>query len=233
MCFASLSVNGSTISGNKAGGLPGDGGGIFVLGNLALTNSTLSGNKADRSGGGIYQGAGVNATLSNITIAGNTADDDASGGIDNGGGIYQLGTLTVKNSLIAGNKKSSSDNDCFRAAGTLTSLGYNLVETPDPTCAYSAACLSCFGHPGSNDVTNEDPKLAALADNGGATWTQALQSGSPALDKVPNGTNGCGASPLDVDQRGFARPRPTGDSCDMGAYETQSALIYVPTVLRQ
>lgn len=233
MSFASLSVNGSNISGNEAGGAPGDGGGIFILGNLGLTNSTLNGNKADRSGGGIYQGAGVNATLNNVTIANNTADYDASGGIDDGGGIYQLGTVTVKNSLIANNKTSASDNDCFRAGGTLTSQGYNLVEIPDATCEFNAACLSCFGHPGSNDVTSEDPKLAALADNGGPTWTQALQSDSPALDKIPNGTNGCGTSPLDVDQRGLARPRPTGDSCDVGAYETQSGLIYLPTVLRQ
>ncbi len=233
-CFASLSVNGSTISGNKAGGLAADGGGIFGTGNWALTNSTLSGNRADRNGGGMYQGFGVSGTLNNVTIADNTADYDVSGGIDNGGGFYQLGTLIVKNSLIADNKRSTSDNDCYRAAGTLTSQGYNLVENADGTCAYDAVlCVTCFGQPGSNDVTGQDPKLAALADNGGPNWTQALQSGSPALDRIPNGTNGCGTSPLDVDQRGFARPRPTGDSCDTGAYETQSGLIYLPAVLRQ
>ena len=107
------------------------------------------------------------------------------------------------------------------------------MEIPDATCEFNAACLSCFGHPGSNDVTSEDPKLAALADNGGPTWTQALQSGSPAVDKIPDGTNGCGTSPLDVDQRGLPRPRPTGGDCDMGAYEDQSVSIYMPAVLRQ
>jgi hypothetical protein len=112
----------------------------------------------------------------------------------------------------------------------LTSQGYNLVENPDASCT---SCAACFGHAGSNDITGQDPKLAALADNGGPTWTQALQSGSPALDKIPDGTNGCGTSPLDVDQRGFARPRPTGDNCDMGAYETQSGFIYMPALLRQ
>jgi predicted outer membrane repeat protein len=232
---ASLSVNGSTISGNEAKG--GHGGGICGTGDMALTNSTLSGNKVDGSGGGLFKAGGglANVTLSNVTIAGNTADDDGSAAGDTGGGFYQTGagTLTVRNSLIANNKTAASDNDCFRAAGTLTSQGYNLVENANGTCAYNAACPACFGHPVSNDVTSQDPKLAALADNGGPTWTQALQSSSPALDKILDGTNGCGISPLDVDQRGFARPRPTGDSCDMGAYETQSAIIYVPAVLRQ
>ena len=231
---ATLTVNGSTISGNKARGLFGYGGGISSESHLALTNSTLSGNRADESGGGLFKvGGTTSGTLSNVTIADNTADDDGDG-VGNGGGMYRAGTLIVINSLIANNKSSGSNNDCYLAAGTLTSKGYNLVETPDATCAYDAStCLACFGLPGSNDVTGQDAKLAALADNGGSTWTQALQSGSPALDKIPNGTNGCGISPLDVDQRGFTRPRPTGDSCDMGAYETQSALIYVPAVLRQ
>ena len=229
---AALSVNRSTISGNRAQGIAGYGGGIWSQSQLSLTNTTLSGNKADWSGGGLFKLGTGSGTLSNVTVTGNVADDDGDDS-GNGGGISGA-TLIVKNSLVANNKIFASDNDCYLGAGTLASQGYNLVETPGATCTYDAVvCPACFGQPGNNDITGQDPKLAALADNEGPTWTQALQSDSPALDKIPNGTNGCGISPLDVDQRGFARPRPTGDSCDMGAYETQSGLIYLPTVLRQ
>ena len=229
---AALIVNRTTISGNKAQGLFGYGGGIWGESYLTLTNSTLSGNKADWSGGGLYRGGTSSGTLSNVTVASNIADDDGDG-TGNGGGIAGA-TLIVKNSLIANNKVSASNNDCYLAPGTLTSQDYNLVETPGATCIYdSVVCPACFGQPGSDDVTGQDPKLAALADNGGATWTQALQSDSPALDKIPNGTNGCGASPLDRFTLLLIYPFFTADSCDMGAYETQSGFMYMPTVLRQ
>ena len=87
---------------------------------------------------------------------GTTCDGD---GVGNGGGIYQAGTLIVKNSLIANNKIFASNNDCYLSAGTLASQGYNLVETADATCSYDAVlCPACFGQPGSNDVTGQDPK---------------------------------------------------------------------------
>jgi hypothetical protein len=55
-----------------------------------------------------------------------------------------------------------------------------------------------------------DPRLAALADNGGPTQTEALLPGSPAIAAATN----C----PETDQRGFSRP--TG-RCDIGAYEHQ------------
>ncbi|MFQ5409443.1 MAG: choice-of-anchor Q domain-containing protein, partial [Anaerolineales bacterium] len=58
--------------------------------------------------------------------------------------------------------------------------------------------------------------LSALANNGGSTDTHALGSGSPALDQIPNGTNGCGTT-YTTDQRSVARPQ--NSSCDVGSYE--------------
>ena len=56
-----------------------------------------------------------------------------------------------------------------------------------------------------------DPKLGALANNGGSTQTMALLAGSSAID---TGTNtGCPAT----DQRGVTRPQ--GPRCDIGAFE--------------
>ncbi len=58
-----------------------------------------------------------------------------------------------------------------------------------------------------------DPKLAALADNGGPTQTMRLQPASAAIDQVPPSGADC---PM-TDQRGVARPG--GTACDIGAYE--------------
>ncbi|CAA9454347.1 MAG: hypothetical protein AVDCRST_MAG01-01-4978, partial [uncultured Rubrobacteraceae bacterium] len=61
-----------------------------------------------------------------------------------------------------------------------------------------------------------DPRLGSLADNGGPTRTHALLAGSPAIDAVPVGTNGCAAD-FTADQRGVHRP--LGGACDAGSVE--------------
>jgi hypothetical protein len=67
-----------------------------------------------------------------------------------------------------------------------------------------------------------DPLLGPLQDNGGPTFTHALLPGSPALDGIPWGANGCGTTVFS-DQRGQARPQPVGGACDIGAYEVAVA----------
>jgi hypothetical protein len=63
------------------------------------------------------------------------------------------------------------------------------------------------------DTLGGDPLLAALADNGGATRTHALQFGSPAIDAGNN------TVPVSVDQRGSGFRREAGMAADIGAYE--------------
>jgi hypothetical protein len=70
-----------------------------------------------------------------------------------------------------------------------------------------------------NNITNVDPLLAPLADNGGPTMTHALGVGSPAIDQ------GNATGP---DQRGLPRvDNPNvanaagGNGSDIGAFETQ------------
>ena len=70
-------------------------------------------------------------------------------------------------------------------------------------------CL--FNGPG--DRRNANPLLGALRNNGGQTDTQALGSGSPAIDAGL----GCPAT----DQRGVGRP--LGPACDIGAFEAAAA----------
>jgi hypothetical protein len=111
---------------------------------------------------------------------------------------------TLKTSILAGN----SQGNCA-GGGKFTSAGSNL-ESAD-TCGLHA----------NGDLTNTDPKLGPLQDNGGPTTTQALPANSPAVD-AGSCTDVTGA-PVTTDQRGVARPQPAGGKCDIGAYELQAA----------
>src|SRR5207247_10165446 len=82
----------------------------------------------------------------------------------------------------------------------------------------------------TGDLTGVNPHILALADNGGPTNTQALQNSSQAIDRIPNGVNGCQQG-VSVDQRGYPRaggPGKGGTSCDSGAYEFNSTIGPVP-----
>jgi hypothetical protein len=214
-----LTINSSTISDNTAS----FGGGVFCEGGCSLTinNSTISSNEATIAGGGISDSSGANTmNINNSTISNNTAPAGTGGGLDLYGGTT---TTTIKNSIIANSITTAID--CFRANGTLISDGYNLVEAPDATCSFAA----------TGDVTSQDPNLGSLAENGGGTQTHALITGSPAIDQIADGTNGCDAG-TSLDQRGAVRAGQVnpgdhrgGTSCDIGAYEYDS--VETPTAI--
>ena len=63
----------------------------------------------------------------------------------------------------------------------------------------------------AGDHSGVDPKLVPITDNGGPVFTQALLSGSPAIDG--GNAQACPAT----DARGVARPQ--GSVCDIGAFE--------------
>ena len=200
-----LIVTDSTVSGNTGF----NGGGIVNEGStLTLTNSTLSGNQATSSGyggGAIAQWGGSSSAtiINNSTIVSNTAAAASHSGI-----YLRAGKLNIGNSIVAHNGVT---NNVQVDIGTFNSLGYNLTNTSAGT-PFTA----------TTDLTNTDPLLGPLQNNGGSSWTHALLSGSPAIDQIPFGTNGCGTS-ITTDQRGQPRPIPTGGKCDIGAYEVQLA----------
>jgi hypothetical protein len=188
-----LTLTNSTVSGNSTGYR---GGGLFTNGPLTLTNSTVSGNSASH-GGGLYNTHGP-VTLSVSTISGNSASH-------NGGGLASYVPLTLTTSLVANNQ----GGNCA-ANGSLASHGYNLDS--DGSCHLTTP----------TDLPGTDPLLGPLQKNGGPTFTHALLPGSPAIDAIPWGTNGCGTT-LVSDQRWQARPQPAGGHCDIGAYEVEVA----------
>jgi CSLREA domain-containing protein len=212
----------SVVAGNSATSASpaaGNGGGIYVTQFMIALDSTLSGNTATGNGGGLYSGGYTSFVrtniLNNLTIADNVADQDNNGS-GNGGGVYVVLTSTLKmtNTLIAGNQDLGGQApDCF---GTVTSSGYNLIEST----------LGCtISGTATGNITGQSAQLGPLADNGGPTLTHALLSGSPALDTGSPVTPGSGGSACEAaDQRGIARPQ--GFACDIGAYE----LVITPTV---
>ena len=218
-----LIINNSTISGNSTAGLLGGaGGGIFNKGKLSIKNSTINANDGGCCGGGIdnfgklsisnstvglnqsVQGGGIlNAgtlTTNNSTISGNSAANGWGGGIFN-----DYKTVSLQNTIVA---NSPSGGNC---SGPMASNGYNLSS--DNTCNFN----------NTGDLNNTDPVLGPLQNNGGPTQTQALLSGSPAIDAGnPSGCTDGQGHLLKTDQRGAPRPdhEDTG-GCDMGAYERQ------------
>jgi hypothetical protein len=71
--------------------------------------------------------------------------------------------------------------------------------------------------------------LATLGDYDGFTQTHDLPAGNQAFNKIPNGTLGCGTTNT-MDQRN--EPRPALSLCDIGAYELQAILSFLPLILK-
>ena len=122
-----------------------------------------------------------------------------------GGGIFASASAAVliNNSIVARNGETAlaRGRDVY---GTVQSQGYNLIGASNDSSGWIASDILGTA---SDPV---DPRLGALQDNGGATFTQALLPDSPAIaagDPALLGT---------YDQRGVLRQ----GAVDIGAFET-------------
>ncbi len=218
-----------TIMGNTAK----QGGGAFNGQYLTTDSVTFSSNTSTLTGGGLDNGG--NAILNNTTISNNTSAE--------GGGVFNDGTVTFNNSTIYLNTQalflglgemrfrntiianSTSGDNCQKREGvtaTFTSLGNNLDS--GNTCSMLAGV----------DLINANPLLNPLQENDGVTYTHALQSGSPAIDRGDN------PSCMPMDQRGRLRPADGNldgtFTCDIGAFEyngDKPFSVYLPTALKR
>ena len=194
-----LTLDGLTV---QYGATSGDGGGVFNNGRLTVTDSTVSSNSASGKGGGIFDASGYTLTVTNTTLSGNSAAGDG-GGIYNadgsltminstlsgnvgkpGGGINNSGTetLTMINSTLSGN--SANFGGGINNNGSITLNNNIIANNNGGDCGFvgldSTIRNNLFGDDtcasgGSDGNLIGDPLLGALADNGGATQTMALQ----------------------------------------------------------
>jgi CSLREA domain-containing protein len=225
--YGALTVDTTDISENSAH----DGGGIYNGGTLNLTNSLVSGNSAGLNGAALYNdGSASPATLNvtNTTITQNSASY-LSGGIHN----YTGGTLNVTNSTIWGNTTQDFPHHSggIYNEGTSVTLRNTIVaDNHGSQCYDSTNTLHADTHNIDDDGTCDQATqravtaiaLDTLKDNGGATKTLALLTGSVAIDtgddnvcagQVGSPNYGAGGK----DQRGVLRPQLY--HCDVGAYE--------------
>jgi CSLREA domain-containing protein len=198
-----LTITGSTFSGNQAMYSGGKGGAIDNFTNLSIENSTFS-NNTSIVGGGLSNYRG-NVHINNGTFAGNSAS--YGGGINN----FDIGIIYLSNTIIANH---TSGGDC---SGIFIDSGNNLDSDG-----------SCGLDPVNGSLPNTDPLLGPLQDNGGLTWTHALHWNSPAIDAGDN--NQCSAIdqrgvPRPIDGDGDDNP-----VCDMGSYEFNLGQLFVTTL---
>lgn len=207
-----VNFTGSTIHSNNAGDW---GGGVDNQGVMTLVNSTVSSNTALNSPAGINNAGSL--ALTNVTVSANRSNPATAAP---GNGIWQSdtrGTLTMRNTIVAGN---------FGPGGAADDLRGPVVAASDFNIIGSAANLAGITNGTNNNRIGSaaapvDAGLGILLANGGTTPTHALLQNSIAINA---GTNG-GIVPAQ-DQRGIARL----GAVDLGAYEYTG---FQPTWLEQ
>ena len=217
-------IRNSTFNDNLANG---NGGALYLsssgsgatdssLASLDLVNVTISNNRAvEGSGGALYSASwGFASARALVTATHVTAFNNSYAG-DGNFALLVVGqsSLYLKNSILSGSGGISCD---FSASPdtAIEVLGVNNLIF-DTSCGSGAPFR----------LGNPLGVIHTLANNGGATETHALYAGSNALNAVPAGqcTIGNSATVLTTDQRG--ETRPFGASCDVGAFEAQSATL--------
>lgn len=214
----------STLKNSRAGGisaiwglpsynnlecLAAHGGAIYNTGTLTLDQSLLDGFIAEEDGDGIYNEGNLTAinntfnkyTCSTAEAINNHGSTELSFSTLVYSNLVNSGTMTVKNIVVA-----NCTGGCINT-GSFADIGENIAL--DPACPFSIILA------GFSDLII----ASALSDNGGPTLTHLVNMTSPVFNMATCST--VAGDPVNVDQRGVARPIPSGSSsyCDIGAFE--------------
>ena len=244
-----LNLSTSTFTGNSAQ----EGGGVFNQKTATITNNTFTNNQATIFGGGALLNAAGSMKVIGDTFTGNTGpgggaiDNDTTlnisdstftgntAGTNGGGAVENFGPTTMTQSTLSGNS-SPYGADILNYTGFTISVSMSIIASGQggPNCGGAAPVTdagynidtgsTCGFSSANHSMSNTQPQLGALANNGGSTQTMALPAGSPAVDAIPSTTTGCTGT---IDQRGTTRPQGTG--CDIGAYELVQSGSGTPT----
>jgi hypothetical protein len=221
-----------------------DGGAVYSSGDLFVENSSFYNNYAELSGGaiGVYSGAiatiinstitynfaghfgggmDVNdstATVINSTIVGNYARANSSSS-GNGGGISNFGSITLYNSLVAGNLNVSASLDDDISNDLLnSSSSHNLIGTTATSGGLTNGVNGNIVGVNGSGTRSITEIISAFGDYGGLTPVISLAVNSAAINAgnaslVPQGVS--------VDQRGTGFQRNV-EAVDIGAFEVQT-----------
>jgi hypothetical protein len=247
-----LTIVNSTISDSHTGGA---GGGIFNRTALTLVNTAVTGNesnvwgggvanyKADASltavntifagnevsglGGGLFNHTLSSAHLVNLTMTGNLASS--------GGGFIGDGTLTMTNSVVAGNQAGAYQDGV--SLGPTIYSGANIIGdtlSDNGVAQQTGIALSdVFAVLGADPHTGVT--AGTLADNGGVVQTIAIKQGGVAqnagddaelpVDAQDIDGDGNETEALPVDALGLGFDRVALGQSDIGAFEQQSLVV--------
>lgn len=150
-----LTVSGSTISGNGECGIDGE-----YPGTVTLTNCTVW----DNSGGGVAGSGGTSLTLDDCTVSQNHSSG-SGGGIYSGVGGILGGTVVLNNSIVAYNTSSTGPD----VDGPVTA-NYCLIGDPSQATFTSTATDKIGTH-----AAPLDPQIARPAPTAGRRCRMAPQ----------------------------------------------------------
>ena len=172
---STMDINDCTITNNTSYY---NGGGIQNNGTMTVTNSSICGNAAFTDGGGIDNVGTL--TLANDTISGNDGWSGTASEPTAGGGIFSTAadTVTMFNTIVAGNITSGTGPQIDKAI--VASSSNNLVGVGT---GMTGITNGTNGNQVGTAAAPVNPLLGSLAGNGGATQTESLGTGSPAIGK--------------------------------------------------
>lgn len=245
--------DGATLAGNSADAAVvgyAIGGGVVAKGGMTIRRSTISSNSAGLEAGAMFAGGGTQFHMYESTVSGNSAS--------RGGGIVigDVSDVWIDNSTIAFNSETSgssyaaglglaavSASIAVRMRSTLIANNYAGADARDFSIyqggAHTVTIDPASGHDlirsadsgtaiPAGTLTGVCPRLGPLRNNGGTSFTHALNTGSAAIDAGAN-PNADAYDQRDVDPgsaQTYPRESPTGLP-DIGAYEVdQSDIVF-------
>lgn len=184
-----VTLDGVTVTDNKATYNNGVGGGINAQGGkLTVTDSTISNNEARGNGGGIASEEGNVLNVSDSTIQGNTGN--------NGGGIHfgerfektDPTTATITDTKILDNKSTGSQGGGVYVATNSTATLKDCTVAGNETTSMGGGICGSLGNITLDNVQVEKNKVTSTSGMGGGVFLQGNQYGAGSLT-LKNGTN--------------------------------------------
>ncbi|MCC9601933.1 dockerin type I domain-containing protein [Stieleria sp. JC731] len=196
--LGTMSIVGSTITGNVASGSSGSGGGIANAGELSLTSTVLNQNIANRAGGAIEALDGSKTALNNVDMAENIVGPDGSASPGNGGAIHVSGAGNV--SLIGGtvnnNTAAREGGGLWNGSGSMTIDGTTITSNVAAGDAADDGGGGVFNNGGTVSIVNSSitgNSATGSSGSGGGLFNfggTALIEGSTFSGNISNRAGG-------------------------------------------